>query len=410
MIAGLAGIVRDVGLAEDLAQEALVVALESWGETGIPENPGAWLMATAKNRAVDRLRRDRRLAAKYAELGHEIEMRQRLNEPGPDIAAADEIADDVLRLIFTVCHPVLSQEARVALTLRMVGGLTTDEIARGFLVPKATLAQRIVRAKRTLAEAAVPFEVPSGEELAPRLGSVLAVIYLIFNEGYAATAGEDWTRPALCEEALRLGRILTRLAPGEAEAHGLLALMELQASRLAARRGRDGEAVLLEDQDRARWDQAQIRRGLAALEEAMRLAAAGHPVGSYTVQAAIAACHARSRGPEDVDWAEIAALYDRLSQISRSPVVELNRAVAISRARGAEEGLALIDRLVEAGQLGEYYLLPAVRGDLLEKLGRREEARAEFTRAAALTRNAREREILLSRAGAGRTESPDGPG
>ncbi len=393
LIAGLARMVRDVGLAEELAQDALVVALERWPETGVPDNPGAWLMATAKNRAIDRLRRRKMAERKHAEIGREMEEGL---DPRPHIEAGldDDIGDDLLRLVFTACHPVLNTEARVALTLRLLGGLTTDEIARAFLVPEATLAQRIVRAKRTLAEADVGFEVPRGAELAPRLASVLEVIYLIFNEGYTATAGEHWTRPPLCEEALRLGRILAGLAPNEPEVHGLLALMEIQASRLAARLAPDGEPILLMEQNRARWDHAAIRRGLAALDRAEALG----QIGSYTLQAAIAACHARAADAADTDWARIAALYGALATIQPSPVVELNRAVAVAMAEGPQAGLAIIDAIANEPVLKTYHLLPAARGDMLEKLGRADEARAEFERAAAMTRNERERAVMLKRA------------
>jgi RNA polymerase sigma factor (sigma-70 family) len=401
LIAGLARIVRDVGLAEELAQDALVVALETWPKSGIPDNPGAWLMAAAKNRALDYYRRTKLLERKHEELAAEIDLQQEM--AAADFAAAvdaaidDEVGDDLLRLIFTACHPVLSTESRVALTLRLLGGLSTDEIARAFLVPEPTIAQRIVRAKRTLAEARVPFEVPRRDELAARLASVLEVIYLVFNEGYSATAGEDWMRPALCEEALRLGRILAGLAPEEPEVHGLVALMEIQASRANARVGASGEPILLLDQDRARWDQLLVRRGLAALERAEQL---GGTLGPYTLQATIAACHARARSATDTDWTRIAALYDALAQIAPSPVVELNRAVAVAMAFGPAEGLALVDALVSEPALRDYHLLPAVRGDLLAKLGRADEARAEFERAASLTRNARERGLLLARASA----------
>jgi RNA polymerase sigma factor (sigma-70 family) len=398
LIAGLARMVRDVGLAEDLAQDALVAALERWPESGVPDNPGAWLMATARHRAVDLLRRRAMMERKEAEIGIELEALWERAMPDPDAAVDDDVGDDLLRLVFTACHPVLSTEARVALTLRLLGGLTTDEIARAFLVPESTVAQRIVRAKRTLREANVPFELPPAPELAPRLASVLQVIYLIFNEGYSATAGDDWTRPALCEDALRLGRILASLAPDEPEVHGLVALMEIQASRLRARVGPSGEPILLLDQDRARWDHLLIRRGLAALARAEEL---GGALGPYALQAAIAACHARARAPEETDWVRIAALYDALSQLSPSPVVELNRAVALSMAFGPEAGLEIVDALLAVPSLKDYHLLPSVRGDLLAKLGRHAEARAEFERAASLTRNAREREILLARAAAG---------
>jgi RNA polymerase sigma factor (sigma-70 family) len=395
LIAGLARIVGDVGLAEDLAQDALVTALERWPESGVPDNPGAWLMATGKNRAIDRLRRRKLLERKHEELGHELEAQQEMAVPDLDAALDDDIGDDLLRLMFTACHPVLSTEARVALTLRLLGGLTTEEIARAFLVPATTVAQRIVRAKRTLAEARVPFEVPRGSELAARLSSVLGVLYLVFNEGYSATAGDDWMRPALCEDALRLGRILAELAPEEPEVHGLVALMEIQASRSKARIGPSGEPILLLDQNRARWDQLLIRRGLAALARAEEQ---GGAFGPYALQAAIAACHARARTPGETDWTRIAALYDSLAQVAPSPIVELNRAVAISMAFGPEVGLERVDALMSEPTLENYHLLPAVRGDLLEKLDRFDEARAEFERAASLTRNARERQLLLERA------------
>ena len=395
IIAGLTRMVGDVGLAEDLAQDALVAALERWPEAGVPKNPGAWLMTTAKRRAIDHLRRDQLLDRKHDELGRELEMDQEMAKPDLDEALDDPVGDDLLRLIFICCHPVLPKEARVALTLRLLGGLSTEEIARAFLVPVPTLSQRIVRAKRTLREARVPFEVPRGPELAARLSSVLEVIYLIFNEGYAATAGDDWVRPALCEDALRLGRILAELAPDEPEVHGLVALMEIQASRLRARVGPSGEPVLLLDQDRARWDRLLIRRGLAALERAEAL---GGALGPYTLQAAIAACHARARTAEETDWARIAALYDALAQLMPSPIVELNRAVAIAMAFGPEAGLEIADALTEEPSLKSYHLLPAVRGDLLAKLGRLEEARAEFQRAASLTRNESERSLMLRRA------------
>jgi RNA polymerase sigma factor (sigma-70 family) len=396
LIAGLARLVRDVGLAEDLAQDALVAALERWPETGIPDNPGAWLMATARHRALDGWRRNKMLDRKHAELGRELEARQ---EAAPDLDTAldDPVGDDLLRLIFTTCHPVLAPEARVALTLRLLGGLTTEEIARAFLVPVPTLAQRIVRAKRTLAEARVPFEVPRGAELAARLASVVEVIYLVFNEGYSATAGDDWTRPALCEDALRMGRVLAALAPRESEVHGLVALMEIQASRLRARTGRSGEPVLLLDQDRARWDWVLVGRGLAALE---RAEAMGVALGPYALQAAIAACHARARTADATDWARIAALYDALAQVMPSPVVELNRAVALSMAFGPAAGLAVVERLAAEPALRDYHLLPSVRADLLLRLGRGEEAREQFLRAASLTRNAREQALLLARAAA----------
>ncbi len=396
LIAGLTRIVKDVGIAEDLAQEALVAALERWPESGVPENPGAWLMATAKNRAIDLLRRRTRLEQKHGQLGHDLQDRQEAPAAELEAALDDPIGDDLLRLIFIACHPILSTEPRTALTLRLLGGLTTGEIARAFLVPESTVAQRIVRAKRTLAEARVPFEVPRGEELAHRISSVLEVIYLIFNEGYLATGGEDLIRPSLCEEALRLGRILAELVPQEPEAHGLVALMEIQASRARARTGPSGSLVLLLEQDRSRWDPLLIRRGLAALDCAERL---GGAEGSYALQAAIAACHARARIPEETDWARIAALYEVLGRTSASPVVALNRAVAVAMASGPRAGLRLIDALVSEGSLRQYHLLPAVRGDLLERLGRTKEARSEFERAASLTRNTRERDWLLGRAG-----------
>ncbi len=401
VIAGLTRMVGDVGLAEDLAQDALVAALERWPESGVPDNPGAWLMATAKHRAIDSLRRGKLLDRKHVELGHELEARQESPEGELHTALDDHVGDDLLSLMFTACHPVLTTEARAALTLRLLGGLATDEIARAFLVPKATIAQRIVRAKRTLAAARVPFEVPRGPELAARLSSVLEVIYLIFNEGYSATAGDDWMRPALCEDALRLGRILAGLAPLEPEVHGLVALMELQASRAAARVGPAGEPILLLDQDRGRWDHLLIRRGLAALE---RAEAPGGGYGPYALQAAIAACHARARTPEETDWTRIVALYDALSQLLHSPVVELNRAVALGMAFGPAAGLEVVDTLTAEPSLERYHLLPAVRGDLLHKLGRYAEARAEFERAASLTRNARERTLLLERAARARVE------
>ncbi len=396
LIAGLARMVRDVGLAEDLAQESLVIALERWPEIGVPDNPGAWLMTAAKRRAIDVLRRRQRLERKHEQIGRELEDRQ--GRTGADLEAAvdDDIGDDLLRLMFTACHPVLSTEARVALTLRLLGGLSTDEIARAFLVPEATVAQRIVRAKRTLADARVPFEVPRGADRAARLSSVLEVIYLVFNEGYAATAGDDWMRPELCEDALRLGRIVAGLAPDEPEIHGLVALMEIQASRAAARVGPSGEPVLLLDQDRARWDPLLINRGLAALARAASLGGADGP---YALQAAIAACHARARTAGETDWVRIAELYGALARRTPSPVVELNRAVAVSMASGPAAGLALVDTLTAEPSLRSYHLLPSVRGDLLAKLGRLDEARAEFERAAVLTRNERERTLLRARAG-----------
>ena len=397
LIAGLARIVRDVGLAEDLAQEALLAALERWPESGIPDNPGAWLMATAKHRAIDHLRRSKLLERKHEELGREIEAQQEMAAPDLDAAIDANIGDDLLRLVFISCHPVLSTEARVALTLRLLGGLTTEEIARAFLVPEPTVAQRIVRAKRTLAEKRAPFEVPRGAELAARLSSVLEVVYLVFNEGYSATAGDDWMRPALCEDALRLGRILAELVPKEPEVHGLVALMEIQASRSRARTGPSGEPVLLLDQDRARWDHVLVRRGLVALERAEAL---GGVRGPYALQAAIAACHARARTPAETDWARIAELYEALARLTPSPVVELNRAVAVAMAFGPAAGLELVDALTAEPALRGYHLLPSVRGDLLAKLGRFDEARAECARAASLTRNARERELLLERAAA----------
>jgi len=397
LIAGLARMVRVVGVAEELAQDALVAALEQWPESGVPDNPGAWLMATAKHRAIDMFRRRQRLERKTAELGRELEVQQEMAVPHVDAVTDDDIGDDLLRLVFTACHPVLSTEARVALTLRLLGGLTTEEIARAFLVSAPTVAQRIVRAKRTLAEARVPFEVPQGAELTVRLSSVLEVVYLIFNEGYAATTGDDWMRPALCEDALRLGRILATLAPREPEVHGLVALMEIQASRSAARVGPTGEPVLLLDQDRARWDHLLIHRGLAALKRAEEL---GGALGPYALQAAIAACHARAHTPAETDWERIAALYDALAQLAPSPVVELNRAVALAMAFGPAVGLELVDALTLEPSLKAYHLLPSVRGDLLAKLGRVDEARVEFERAASLTRNARERALLLERAAA----------
>jgi RNA polymerase sigma factor (sigma-70 family) len=397
LIAGLARMVRDVGVAEELAQDAMVTALEQWPRSGVPDNPGAWLMATAKRRAIDRLRRRKVAERTHEEIGRGLRDRQRAAGAEMEAAVDDDIGDDLLRLIFTACHPVLSTEARVALTLRLVGGLTTDEIARAFLVAEPTVAQRIVRAKRTLSEAGVPFEVPRGADRAARLSSVLEVTYLVFNEGYAATAGEDWMRPALCEDALRVGRILAELMPGESEVHGLVALMEIQASRTRARTGPGGEPVLLLDQDRGRWDQLLIGRGLAALQ---RAAALGGAPGPYRLQAEIAACHARARVAAETDWAGIARLYRQLAALMPSPIVELNRAVAVAMASGPAEGLEIVERLRSEPALQGYHLLPSVRGDLLFKLGRRDEARVEFERAAALTRNARERALLRDRASA----------
>ncbi len=397
LIAGLARIVRDVGLAEELAQDALVTALERWPETGVPDNAGAWLMATAKNRAIDHLRQRKLAARKHDELGRDADARQDRGAETIEDAVDDDIGDDLLRLVFTACHPLLSTEARVALTLRLLGGLTTDEIARAFCVPEPTIGQRIVRAKRTLADAQVPFEVPRGAALSARLASVLEVIYLIFNEGYSATAGDDWMRPGLCEDALRLGRVLAALAPGEAEVHGLVALMEIQASRAAARTGPTGEPILLLEQNRGRWDRLLIARGLAALARAELLRPAPGP---YALQAAIAACHARARTAADTDWARIVALYDVLGRVTPSPIVELNRAVAVSMAEGPAAALPLVDALTADPALAGYHLLPSVRGDLLAKLGRAAEARAELERAASLTRNARERTLLLARAAA----------
>ena len=394
IIAKLARMLRDVGLAEELAQDALVTALEQWPVSGVPNNPGAWLMVTAKNRALDRLRRFKLVQRKHESIANDAELLLPAT-PAPEEESDQEVGDDLLRLMFIACHPVLSTEARVALTLRLLGGLNTAEIARAFLVPEPTIGQRIVRAKRALAEAHVPFEMPRSEELATRLASVLEVIYLIFNEGYAATAGDEWMRPALCEEALRLGRILAELAPREAEVHGLIALMEIQASRAAARVGPAGQPILLLEQDRGRWDQLLIRRGLAALERAEGL---GGALGPYALQAAIAACHARARSAAETEWVRIVALYDALAQLAASPVVELNRAVAISMAFGAGAGLQIVDDLQADSRLKSYHLLPSVRGDLLEKLGRFAEARSEFTRAAALAQNARERALLLGRA------------
>ena len=408
LIAGLTRIVRDVGLAEDLAQDALVAALERWPESGIPENPGAWLMATAKHRAIDHFRRNARLDRKHEELGRELGAKE-MTTPDLDSALDDDVGDDLLRLVFVSCHPVLSTEAQVALTLRLIGGLSTEEIARAFLVPEPTIAQRIVRAKRTLAEKRVPFEVPRRADLAPRLSSVLGVIYLIFNEGYSATAGDDWMRPALCEDALRLGRILAGLAPRESEVHGLVALMEIQASRSRARSGPSGEPILLFDQNRAHWDQLLIHRGLTALALAEKLSSKTQrpesadseqlpDQGPYALQGQIAACHARARSPEETDWPRIVALYTTLARITPSPVVELNRAVAVGMAFGPAAGLELVDALTADRSLQNYHLLPSVRGDLLKKLSRFDEARAEFARAASLTQNARERTLLLQRA------------
>ena len=394
LIAGLMRVVRDLGIAEDLAQDALVAALEQWPESGVPDNPGAWLMATAKHRAVDFFRRNQLLNRKHEELGRDVETRQ-MAMPDFNANLDDKIGDDLLGLMFISCHPVLSTEARAALTLRLLGGLTTDEIARAFLAPEPTIAQRIVRAKRTLSDSHVPFEVPRGAELVARLSSVLEVIYLTFNEGYSATAGGDWMRPALCEEAIRLGRVLAELAPREPEVHGLVALMEIQASRAKARVSPTGEPILLFDQDRAKWDQLLIHRGLAALDRAEKLGAGRGP---YTIQAAIAACHARAHAPEETDWGRIVSLYDVLAELSPSPVVQLNRAVAVAMASGPAAGFELTERLTAESSLKNYHLLPSVRGDLLTKLGRLAEARAEFERAATLTQNMRERELLLARA------------
>jgi RNA polymerase sigma-70 factor, ECF subfamily len=394
LIAGLTRIVRDVGLAEEFAQEALVAALKQWPESGVPDRPGAWLMATAKRRAFDHLRRNRMLDRKHAEIGREQQEELDPTEAIED-ALDDQIGDDLLRLIFVSCHPILSPEARTALTLRLLGGLTTDEIARAFLVPEPTIAQRIVRAKRTLSETGVPFEVPRGEELAERLSSVLEVIYLVFNEGYAASAGDDWMRPQLCEEAMRLGRIVAELMPGEMEVHGLVALIELQASRSRARTAPDGSPILLLDQDRARWDRILIRRGLAALA---RAEAIGGIAGPYALQASIAACHARARTPEETNWVRIAAFYSVLATVAPSPVVELNRAMAVAMAFGPEEGLEIADKLASEPALKNYHFLPSVRAELMQRLGRYPEARAEYKRAAAMTRNARERQMLLVKA------------
>ena len=395
LIAGLTRIVRDVGLAEDLAQDALLAALEKWPETGVPDNPGAWLMATAKHRAIDTFRRAERVQRKHEEIGHELETRQEAMVRELEEAIDDDIGDDVLRLIFMSCHPILSREARAALTLRLLGGLTTDEIARAFLAPEATIAQRIVRAKRTLTDAHVPFEVPRGPELAARLASVLEVIYLIFNEGYTATAGDDLVRPGLCEDALRLGRVLAELASNEPEVHGLVALMEIHASRFRARTNSAGEPILLLDQDRGRWDRLLIQRGLTALERAERLGGANGP---YALQAAIVACHARARTADETDWRRIASLYDALAEVVPSPIVELNRAVAVGMAFGPADALEIIDAIADEPALKGYHLVPAARADMLEKLGRNDEARGEFERAASLTRNSRERELLLKRA------------
>jgi RNA polymerase sigma-70 factor, ECF subfamily len=408
LIAGLTRMVRDVSLAEELAQDALVAALEQWPEAGVPDNPGAWLMATAKNRALNVLSRGKMLERKHQALGQDVEAeaQHELSTAAIEAAIDDDVGDDLLRLVFIACHPVLSTEGRVALTLRLLGGLTTEEIARAFLVPEPTVAQRIVRAKRTLAEKRVPFEVPRGPELADRLSSVLEVVYLIFNEGYAATAGDDWMRPALCEEAIRLGRILAELAPNEPEVHGLVALMEINASRVAARTSLSGEPILLLDQDRARWDQLLIRRGLAALERAEAL---GGARGPYALQAAITACHARAHTPAETDWARIAELYGELAALGRSPVVELNRAVAVSMAHGPAAGLELVDALVSEPSLQRYHLLPSARAELLERLGRLDEARLEFERAASLTQNARQRRRLLERAAACAREPTKSP-
>jgi RNA polymerase sigma-70 factor (ECF subfamily) len=406
IIAGLTRMMRDVGVAEELAQDALVAALEQWPESGVPDNPGAWLMAAAKHRAIDRLRRDKRLELKQQEIGRDLETRPDPTDAELEAALEEDLDDDLLRLMFISCHPVLSTEARVALTLRLLGGLTTDEIARAFLVAEATVAQRIVRAKRTLAAKKVPFEVPPEDERAARLSSVLEVLYLIFNEGYSAAAGDDWTRPALCQEALRLGRVLAELMPKEPEIHGLVALMEIQASRLTARVGPSGEPIPLLDQDRARWDRLLIRRGFAALLRAEEI---GAGFGPYVLQGAIAACHAQARTAEDTDWARIATLYEALGRVAPSPVVELNRAVAVAMAYGPDRGLKIVEGLSGERALQGYHLLPSVRGDLLERLGRCDEARAEFERAASLTRNDRERAVLLERAAACGLAASDPP-
>ena len=403
LIAGLTRIVRDVGLAEDLAQDALLAALEQWPKSGVPDNPGAWLMAIGKRRAIDYMRRGPMMDRKHAEIGHDLESKQASPEPELAEALDDQVGDDLLRLVFIACHPILSTEARVALTLRLLGGLTTDEIARAFLVPESTIAQRIVRAKRTLSDKKVPFEVPRNGELAARVSSVLEVIYLIFNEGYSATSGEDWVRPGLCQDALRLGRIVAELAPNEPEVHGLVALMEIQASRLRARVGPSGEPIVLLDQNRSKWDRVLIQRGFAALERAESL---GGALGPFALQAAIAACHARARAADETDWRRIASLYQALAEVTPSPIVELNRAVAVSMAAGPAAGLEIVDTLTSDPTLANYHLLPSVRGDFLRKLGRFEEARVELERAASLTRNARERELLLERA-RGCAESAD---
>jgi RNA polymerase sigma-70 factor (ECF subfamily) len=394
VIGRLTRLVGDVGLAEDLAQDALLIALEKWPTTGVPDNPGAWLLATAKHRAIDAMRRSSLHQRKHDDIGRELEYLHERATPDLDAELDDHVGDDVLSLMFMACHPVLSKEARVALTLRLLGGLTTAEIARAFLSTEPTIAQRIVRAKKSLADSRVPFEVPRGEELAARLTSVLEVIYLVFNEGYSATAGDDWTRPALCEDAIRLGQVLAELQPNEGEVHGLMALMQLQSSRLHARVSESGEPILLADQDRSRWDQLLIRRGLASLARTEQLG----PYGPYGLQAAIAACHARARTSAETDWAQIAALYDALARLTPSPVVELNRAVAVGMAFGAAAGLEIVEKLNAEKKLEGYHLLPAVRGDFLQKLGRTEEARAEFRRAARQTQNARERDLLLARA------------